>query len=432
MEYKQVVVNWKEFEIPEILPRLSDAEPESDFILTITGPRRAGKTYFCFQLMQKLIKKDISKDNIFYINFEDNKLIGATADDLDKILECFLEISNINKKQKLYFFLDEIQTVKDWDSWARKINDTRKEICLIITGSSSKLLSKEISTKLRGRVINKEILPLSFKEHLNWSKIKYDIKTIQYSREKTEVKKAFSQFLIEGGYPALLTTKTAQKDAILQSYYDSMIFKDIIERYKIEDVKKLKSFAQLLFQSVSNEISYTKFANKLKSIGFKISKNTIIEYLSCFEDAYLFFQNLRYEYSLAKQMGSIKKLYCIDNGLLNSVSFKFSEDTGKLLENTVYIELKRKNETTYYHRGKHECDFLIVRKNKVSSAIQVTQKLDEKTEEREIKGLLEALKEHKLEQGLILTEDQDEERTVDGKKITIMPVWRWLLSDKTQ
>ncbi len=427
MEHKKIVINWKEFNIPEALPRFSDTNLDVDFIITVSGPRRSGKTFFCFQLMQKLMKASISRENIFYINFEDNHLLGANAEDLDKILEYFLELSEINKKQKLYFFFDEIQTVTDWDSWARKIYDQRKDIHLILTGSSSKLLSREISTKLRGRVINKEIFPLSFKETLSWSNVSYNLKTIAYSKEKTAVKKAFSQFLINGGYPALFIDQTLPKEQILQSYYDSMIFKDIIERYKIEDVKKLKSLAQLLFQSISSDISYNKLANKMKTIGFDISKNTVIEYISYFEDAYLFFQNMKYEYSLALQLGSIKKLYCIDNGILNAVSFQFSEDIGKLLENLVFIELKRKNEKIYCHKLKNECDFLIVRKNKVSEAIQVTQRLDETNEKREIAGLLEALEEHKLNQGLILTEEQEGERIVEEKKIVIKPVWKWLL-----
>jgi uncharacterized protein len=427
MEYKKLIINWKEFEIPELLQRLYDADIDADFITTVSGPRRAGKTYFCFQLMKKLIAKGISKENILYINFEDNRLLGANADDLDKLLESFLELSEINKKQKLYLFLDEIQSVKGWDAWARRIYDTKKDIRLILTGSSSKMLSREISTQLRGRVINHEIMPLSFKEILAWGKIEYNLKTIVHSKDRIEVKKAFSKYLQNGGYPAIFVNKDLPKEAILQGYYNSMIFKDIIERYKIEDVKKLKSLAQLLFQSVSSEISYSKLAEKLKAIGFSTSKNTVIEYLSYFEDSYLFFQNIKYEYSVAKQLGSIKKLYCIDNGILNSVSFKFSDDIGKLLENLVYIELRRRNESAYFYREKSECDFLIVRKNKVSAAIQVVQKLSKDNEEREIKGLLSVLNEHKLDEGLILTEDQEEKMAIDGKKIMIKPVWQWLL-----
>ena len=326
-------------------------------------------------------------------------------------------------------FLDEIQTVKDWDAWVRRIYDTRKEIQLVVTGSSSKLLSKEISTKLRGRVINKEILPLSFKEILLWNKVNYNLKTISYSKEKTAIKKLFSKFLVDGGYPAILVNKNIPKETILQGYYDSMILKDIVERYNIEDVKKLKSLAQLLFQSVSSEMSYTRLANKLVFIGFKTSKNTIIEHIAHFEDAYLFFQNMKYEYALVKQIGSMKKVYCIDNGLLNSISFKFSEDKGKLLENTVFLALRRKNKQVYYHRKKYECDFVIVAKNKVEAVLQVTAMLNEENEAREIKGLLEALEAYNLDEGIILTEDQEEVRTINKKKISIMPIWKWLLSE---
>src|SRR3989344_36058 len=426
MDYKQIITFWREFHVPDALEREVKVDVNTDFIITITGPRRAGKTYFCFQLISQLLEKGISKGNILYINFEDNKLLGTDSDDLDKLLEIYFELSQIDKKQKIYLFFDEIQTVKNWDSWVRTINDTKKDIQVILTGSSSKLLSKEISTKLRGRVLNYEIFPLSFKEILNWKNLKYDIKNITYSKDKTEIKKLFSSFVIDGGYPAIIF-QNLQKENILQSYYESMIFKDIIERYRIEDVNKLKSLANLLFESVAKEMSYSKLANKLNSIGFKISKNTVIEYLSYFEDAYLFFQNLKYEYSLAKQLGSIKKIYCIDNGLLNTVSFKFSEDFGKLLENLVFIELKRRNEQIYYSRKNYECDFLIVRKNKISSAIQVTKKLDDDNEKREINGLLEVINEYNLNEGIILTEDQEEERIIEDKKIRIIPIWKWLL-----
>ncbi len=430
MDYKQIIVSWKEFQIPEHLPRDIEINLNVDFIITITGPRRAGKTYFCFQAIQKLLESGVPKENIFYINFEDNRLLGASSEDLENILSSFLELSTLNKMQKLYFFLDEIQTVKDWDSWVRKIYDTRKDIHLILTGSSSKLLSREISTKLRGRVITKEILPLSFKEFLLWNNVSYDLKAISYSKEKITVKKLFSDYLAGGGYPAIFVNKNIPKETILQGYYDSMILKDIVERYKIEDVKKLKSLAQLLFQSVSNEISYTKLANKLISAGFKTSKNTIIEHIAYFEDAYLFFQNMKYEYSMAKQIGSIKKLYCIDNGMLNSISFKFSDDTGKLLENAAFVELKRRSEQVYYHRKKYECDFIIVRKNKVCGAIQAAAILNEENESWEINGLIEALNDYGLDEGIILTEDQEEIKTIDGKKIHIKPVWKWLLEPK--
>jgi len=424
MEHKKIIIQWKEFEMPEVLPRARDINLDSDFITAITGPRRAGKTFFCFQLINKL-KEKISKENLLYINFEDEKLLGAEANDLDKLLETFYELSTIENKQNIYLFLDEIQNVKNWDNWVRRIYDTQKNIKLILTGSSSKLLSKEISTSLRGRSINIEIFPLSFKELLTWNKILYNLKTISYSKDKIEIKKKFYKFLAEGGYPAI--AKNNNKWDILQNYYESMIFKDVIERNNIKEIKKLRVLANLLFESITKEISYNNLMNKLKSLGFNISKNTIIGYISYFEDAYLFFQNLKYEYSITKQLGSVKKIYCIDNGLLNAVSFKFSKDTGKLLENLVFIELKRRGNEIYYFRKNNECDFLIKEKNKIIKAVQVTKKLDEENSRREINGLLEAMKEYNLKEGLILTDEEEQEKIIEGKKIKIIPVWKWLL-----
>lgn len=430
MEYKKIITQWKEFKIPETLPRQISIELNHNFITTITGPRRAGKTYLCFQLIHELLKKGISRENILYINFEDEKLLGAEAKDMDMLLDSFYELSDINEKQKIYLFLDEIQNVKDWDVWIRKIHNLHNEIKITLTGSSSKLLSKEISTKLRGRVLNTEVFPLSFKEYLEWKAIDYNEKTVSYSKERFAIKKAFSSYLINGGYPALITNNIPYEQ-ILQSYFQSMIFKDVIERYNVKEIKKLKMLASLLFESVAKEISYNKLANKLNSLGYNVSKNTIIEYVSYFEDAYLFFQNLRYEYSLIKQLGSIKKVYCIDNGLLNAVSFKFSEDLGRLVENLVFIELKRRNEEILYHRKYYECDFIIKEKNKVVNAIQVTKKLTDESYNREIKGLLEALKIYKLKEGILLIyEGEEDKREIDGKTIMIIPVWRWLLNQK--
>ena len=427
MNHKKIIIQWKEFIIPELSQRNMTLNVDIDFIITVTGPRRAGKTYLCFQTINELLKKNISKENILYINFEDEKLIGANSNDLSILLETYLETSDVEKTQNIYLFLDEIQNVTNWDSWIRRIYDTEKTYKIILTGSSSKLLSKEISTKLRGRALNTEVFPLSFKEYLNWKNVTYDLKNLYHSKTKIQVKKHFSQYLMQGGYPALFLIES-DKEKILQSYYESMIFKDVVERYGIKDTKKLKILASLLFESTSKEISYNKLANKLKSLGFSLSLNTIIEHISYFEEAYLFFQNLKYEYSLNKQLGSIKKIYCIDNGLLNSVSFKFTEDFGKLIENLAYIELKRRKKEIYYYKKKHECDFLIKEKNKVTEAIQVTKNLDTNYK-REINGLLEAIHNFNLKSGTIITNDAEEETIVEEKTIKIIPIWKWLLQD---
>ncbi len=426
MNYEKIIIQWKEFELPKTNPRHIEINLNQDFITTIIGPRRAGKTYFCFQLINKQLKNGTSRENILYINFEDEKLLGATVEDLDKLYSTYREIFNIAKDQNIYLFLDEIQNVKNWDSWVRRISDTMKNTRLIITGSSSKLLSSEISTKLRGRTLNFVIFPLSFKEILQWKNINYDLKTISYSSQNIEIKKQFREYLMGGGYPGIIF-ETVPHEQVLKNYYDVMIFRDIIERYKIKDVKKMRVLASLLFDSNSREISYSKLANKMNSIGFKISKNTIIEYIYYFEEAFLFFQNLKYEYSLGKQLGAIKKIYCVDNGLLNAVSFKFSEDLGKLMENLTYLELKRRNKEVYYHRDKKECDFIIKEKDVILNAVQVTKELNDENEKREIDGLIEALEKFNLSEGTMLTYDFEGEKKIKDKTIKIIPLWKWLL-----
>ncbi len=426
MDYKKIIVQWKEFIIPDALPRRVKINLNTDFILAITGPRRSGKTYLCFYLMKSLMK-GVSKENILYINFEDEKLLQAKAEDIDNLVNTYYELSNINNKQKIYLFLDEIQNVENWDAWVRRIQETKKNIKLVLTGSSSKLLSKEISTKLRGRVINIEILPLSFKELLEWKHISYNLKTVEQSKDRFKIKKIFTQYLRDGGYPAIVLN-AEHKDTILQNYYESMIFKDVIERYKVKEIKKLKVISKLLFESLGKYISYNKIANRLKSLGFDVSKNTIINYISYFEDAYLFFQNLRYEYSLMKQLGAIKKVYCIDNGLVNAVSFRFSDNVGRAFENLVYVELRRRKKEVYYHKLRYECDFIINKKNKISDLIQVCYKLDdEKTRKRELDGLLEAMDKFKLKKGLIITESESKIEKVNEKEIVYVPLWMWLL-----
>jgi len=428
MNHKEIVTNWKEFKIPSSFSRYHDIDLKTDFIITISGPRRAGKTFICFQMIEELVKKGISKENILYINFEDNKLIGADSNDLDKLLESYKELYTLNKNQHIYLFLDEIQTVKNWDAWVRKIHDIDKNIKLILTGSSSKLLSKEISTTLRGRVLNREIFPLSFKEIVSWKGLNYNLKTLSYSDDRIEIKKLFNNFIEEGGYPAV-TYQKANREEILQGYYGAMIFKDIAERYNIEDIKKLKMLANLLLESTSKNISYSKLANKLKSIGMNMSKNTIIEYISYFEDAYVFFQNIKYEYSQGKQLGSIKKIYFIDNGMLNTVSFKFSKDSGKLLENLIFLELRRRNKKIFYNKDIYECDFIMQEKDRVTQAIQVTESLFSENEEREVGGVLEAMKKFKLKEGFIITLDEERVIEIKGKNILVIPAWKWLLEN---
>nr|MDO8116554.1 AAA family ATPase [Candidatus Sigynarchaeota archaeon] len=242
------VIQWMEFLIPEIKPRDVVVDLGTDLIVAITGPRRSGKTCFCFQLIGQLVLKGTPRSNIFYVNFEDEKLIGATATDADAMLDVFHELSRLDPSFNMYLFLDEIQNVKDWDAWVRRLHDTRKNIKLVLTGSSSKLLGKEIATRLRGRVLNKEIFPLSFKEYLAWCNVNYRAEMLPESNTSTEIRARFTSFLADGGFPGIFNNP-AHATTLLQSYYDVMILKDIVERHGVKEVKKLRLLGGMLFDN---------------------------------------------------------------------------------------------------------------------------------------------------------------------------------------
>ena len=180
MDYEKILLEWKSFKIPEIFKRNYELKLGIDLVVTITGPRRAGKTFFCFQLMRELLNNGVPKENLLYINFEDEKLIGAKASDLDSLFENYCGLFEKDEKDDIYLFFDEIQNVENWTNWVRRIYDTKKNVKIVLTGSSSKLLSREIATNLRGRILNKEILPMSFKEYLRFNKIPFNNKEEKY------------------------------------------------------------------------------------------------------------------------------------------------------------------------------------------------------------------------------------------------------------
>jgi len=430
-KYDAIVADWKDFTIPKPVKRnlTLDLDNLKDLIVTISGPRRAGKTYFMFQLIHQLMDvHEVDRENIFYVNLEDDRLFPFTTTDMDMLLEKYQESFGISREHDIYLFLDEIQNIENWAGWVRRVHDLRRDIRFILTGSSSKLLGSEIASGLRGRTYNLTVYPVSFAEYLTWKEIP-PVATMPSSTRKVEFRRWFNDYLAGSAFPQFLFGNYDRelKRQLLQGYYGVMLLRDIIDRHSIRNVTLLKMLGKLLFGSISREFSYTKLHNSLKSLGVRVSKNTIIDYIGYFEDVFLFFQNPSYSTSYRAQMASIKKIYCVDTGLIGAVSFRSSEDREKFLENLVYIELKRRGKDIYYHRGKRECDFLVKEGLNISQVIQVAASLDsQKTRDREIKGLVEAMLEYELSEGLILTEDDFEDIESEGCTIRIRPVWYWL------
>lgn len=420
---KSIIKDFHKSQKHNYIERKLSVPPGSKKIISIIGSRRSGKTYFLYQLMDKL-PGDVKREDILYINFEDERL-NLRGEDLHLIIEAYYELYPDNQKQ-LYFFFDEIQNIQNWEKFVRRIYDTISKN-IVITGSSSKLLSKEIATSLRGRSISYELFPLTFNEYLGFKGIDYE--DYYSTRNRAGIVKSFNDYLFDGGYPEIVHYDKELKIKTLQSYLDVMIYRDIIERYDVKNPAALKYFIKKSLSNVSNYLSINKLYNELKSSGVKISKDSIYDFINYVNDCYLIFLVNIYSESVNVQNSNEKKLYCIDNGIANSVSFKFSENKGRLLENAIYLHLRVKGEEIFYYSEKKECDFVIQKNSKINSAIQVTTELTQANKEREVEGIMEALRYFKLKEGIILTLDQTDEIILENKRISVLPAWRWALEE---
>ncbi len=381
--------------------------------LIITGMRRVGKS-----TLLKIVRRELCLDEkkYLYINFNDERLTLFTPEDFQKINDFMVEQ---DYQEKSYLFLDEVQEVEKWEKWVDRLKEKHP---IIITGSNSKLLSKEISTVLTGRSINLSLWPFSFREFLHSksvdpASVKLDLKV------QSQVRKEFTAFLQQGGIPKAVLE---EEEKILTDLYENIIYRDIIKRFNPNLEKPIKEIALYLITNASKEISLRSVS---QAVGIK-NLSTLKSILNTLEKAFLFYFIPKFDFSLRKQLQNPRKAYCIDNGFITTVGFRFSGDQGRLLENTVLIELKRKEQETYYFTGKRECDFITREKNKITLAAQVTWELNEGNQERELQGLLDALKYCRLNRGYIITFDQEEEIEMEGKKINIIPAWKWLLKNE--
>ncbi|OGC16157.1 hypothetical protein A3J90_01335 [candidate division WOR-1 bacterium RIFOXYC2_FULL_37_10] len=425
---KKIMVEWGSFELPKLHERDFEVSfLKGEEILSIIGARRAGKTYLCYQIIESLIKT-VPKDNILYVNFEDERLQPLLGSELSLLWETYLEFFSVDLNKKVYLFLDEIQNVPNWSLWARRIIEQNKNLKLIITGSSSKLLSNEIATELRGRTISFTVYPLSFNEYLKSKNISPDKKNILYnSKENIIIKKEFHKYFSGGGFPAVL--KSLYPDELLKEYYKVMFYRDLIERHKIKNIKLLEDYLILIMDQVGSLSSISSTAKKLEELGHSFSKNTLSNFSKYAEEIFLIFEVKKYTYKIREQMRNPKKIYAIDHGMLQAIRFSFSSNYGRILENIVFMALKRTKKEIFYHADKKECDFILTDKGKVLQVIQVCKLFsDSKIKEREIEGLMEALEAYDLKEGLILTEDTIDNIVVNNKKIVVLPVWFWLLS----
>jgi uncharacterized protein len=380
-------------------------------VIDLVGVRRSGKSTILALIIKEL---KIKEDQILYVNFEEPAFVNYySLDLLDKILDIYR--LNINSDKKPYIFLDEIQLIPEWEKWVRKIRELDSAY-IFVTGSSSKLLSKEFGTALTGRHISFQIMPLSFKEYLIFKNKKLPKTNLEIIKNRIIYLKEFNKYLVEGGFPQ--TTLKPNKQ-LLKNYFEDILYKDIAVRYNIRDLNALRKLANYCITNISNPISY----NSLRNL-YKLSLDSIRSYMSYFEEAYLLFTVPIFSYSLKVQEQNPRKLYTIDNGLRNAVSFKFSEDEGRLAENLVFIELKRKQKEMYYWKSKGEIDFVIKNKDNSVDLINVCYANDIPI--REVDSINEFKVQYsklKINKCIILTKDTERK----DKLIEYIPLWKWLL-----
>jgi predicted AAA+ superfamily ATPase len=340
--------------------------------LVITGVRRCGKSFLLKIIKDKL---NLKEKGYFYVNFNDDRLVKFEVEDFQKILDFMHEQ---NYKEKCFLFIDEIQEVFGWEKWIDRIKNKYK---IFITGSNSRLLSSEIATILTGRSISLSLTPINFREFLQAKKI--NIKNWKLDlKEQSTIRKELRAFLETGGIPKRVVT---EQDIVIKELYEDILYKDIINRFAKLN-KQIKEIALFFFSNPSSLVSLRNVSkmSQLKNIA------TVKNILEAFESSFLFFFINKFDYSVKTQIQNPRKIYCIDNGFLVNMGFRISEDKGKLLENLIAIELKRREKELFYYSKKYECDFVIREANKIKEAIQVTYDVNEKNKERETAGLMEA------------------------------------------
>lgn len=420
--FKRLIVDFQERDLSHVVERDIPIPLDINKVISLVGVRRCGKTYILYSLINSL-RKTVDRRNIVYVNFEDDRVFPLQAGDLNNFLESYYELYPDKKKEVVYFFLDEIQNAPHWEKFVRRLYDT--ENCrLFITGSSAKLLSKEIATALRGRTLSYEIFPLSFKEFLRFKGVKVNVHS---SASAAAIKHNLAEYAKRGGFPEVIGMSDDICIKTLQEYLDLIMYRDVVERYNISNTFLLKFLFKYCFANVAALISYNKLYNDLRSLGLQLSRNTIYDYLAYIEDAYALFTVPIYSPSLRQGMRNPRKLYSIDAGFKRVVDIPLASDIGRVYEHLVFLKLRRETKDIYYFKGKQEVDFYYV-KDKKQRLINVCYDLEKPaTRQREIKGLLEAMDFFNIRESLLVTAEHEEDIRIDSKTVRVLPLWKWLL-----
>ena len=409
------------------IPKRRDVTVKShhDMISVLVGMRRTGKTWLCFQEIQALIERGVPRDRILYVNFEDDRLTGVTADHLQWLTEFYYARHPANREVECHFFFDEIQNVSGWEKYIRRLLDTEKAR-ITVTGSSAKLLSREIATSLRGRALTTEVFPLSFPEYGMFHGLPLPNNGSFGAVVRSKALKAMEAYLVGGGFPAVQDMTHEMRSEVLHSYVDVVLLRDIIERHGVTNVSALRELCRHLLQNAATVFSVTRFHGQMKSEGVACTRDTLHLLLGYLEDAYLAFPVPLHTRSAQRRRVNPQKLYLADTGLISAFSMGLTADRGAKLENLVFLSLRRQGFDITYGRtvSGHEVDFIYQTEGQWH-LVQVCWTMEQpETRDREIRALQAMESEHPGAVCRVITW-MDEGET-DG--IQIVPIWKWLLT----
>lgn len=423
----------KQSEIPfDVIERDTKLPIDRKKIITIPGVRRCGKSTLMEIAINTLVEKGVPKEYILWLGFDDERLRSMTSEELDDVIASYMEMYPNIPIKDVYMFFDEIQLIKDWEYFILRVYKTYCKN-IYVCGSNATMLSTELSSALRGYPLEYETYPLSFNEYCRFR----GISTNSYlEQDRAKLRIAFEEYNQESAFPEIvLTTSQSERLKLLHGYFDTMLLKDLVEHYKISNVSVVRYFVKRIMTNFTKPTSINAIYKDIKSQGLKVGKDDLYLWASYICDIFMFVRISKYDRSLIKEQKSLDKYYCIDNGIRGAVLLPQSNDNGKNLENTVFMQLNRAklpSDKISYYQSNGECDFVLQRNDAVVQLIQVTWDMsDENTREREIGGILEASTATGCTNLLIITKDEETVIVRESKQISVVPAWKWLLQNKS-
>lgn len=429
-QYLKTQIAMRQAEFPTELKKRDIPLPiNSGRIITIPGVRRCGKSSRMENVVNELLASGVKRQRFLWVSFDDERLVQMKSDELDMIIESYREMYPDEDMSQVYVFFDEIQLIDNWEYFVMRLyKHYTKNI--FISGSNATMLSSELKSALRGWPEEEETLPLSFREYCEFKGLNTDS---WLEEDLAKLRMAFYDYNTEGGFPeVVLTENLLLKSKILQTYFDTMLLKDLVEHYRLSNIEVLRYFLKRIMANLTKPTSIRAIHGDIKSRGLKVSKDDLYDWANHACDIFMFIRIPNYSKSLQKIEASQPKYYCIDNGMRDAVLLPQSNDDGKKLENTVFLQLYRQRlplDRIFYYQGKGECDFVVQHGTEIERLIQVTWSMkDDETRRREINGLKEASDVTGCRNLYIVTADESEEIVVEeGRTIHVVPAWRWLL-----